>query len=283
MGRLGAPDEIADGRPLPGLRRRGVRNRHRVRDRRRPDRGLSVQALVTTPGRAYSTAVAEVADPRPGPTGGAADDAGGRRMRHRSRDLRGLLRGRTRRQRPARAGPRAARRGRAGRPRVRTRRPGGRDGAALLRPLRSLRRGLAGRVPHRRLLRARHHPARWIRQRPRRRVGRAPRGCPRLARPARRARGARLGLRAGDSPRPRRRRAPAVARRARPGRRHRRDRDARRRCFLRLDGFEVWTAGRSAGAQPEGGAGRGLRRALRVDGRDAARRSSRASPRASTW
>ena len=67
MGRLGTPDEIADGRPLPGIRRRGVRDRHRVRDRRRPHRGLSVQALVTTPGRPHSTAVAEVSDPRPGP------------------------------------------------------------------------------------------------------------------------------------------------------------------------------------------------------------------------
>ena len=39
--------------------------------------------------------------------------------------------------------------------------------------------------------------------------------------------------------------------------------------FLRLDGFEVWTAGRSPAPDPEGAAGRGLRRALRVHGADA--------------
>ena len=67
MGRLGGTRRDRGGGPLPGVGRRGVRDRHRVRDRRRPDRGLSVQALVTTPGRPHSTAVAEVADPRPAP------------------------------------------------------------------------------------------------------------------------------------------------------------------------------------------------------------------------
>ena len=156
MGGSARPDEIAAAVLYLASRRRGVRDRHRVRDRRRPDRGLSVQALVTTPGKAHSTDVAEVSDPRPGPrevllrtleVGVCGTD------REISKGCSGSRRTR---------GPAGARATscsawssatRTGSPR----RPGGRDGAPLVRPLRRVRRGRTRRLPHRGLPRARYH------------------------------------------------------------------------------------------------------------------------------
>jgi hypothetical protein len=199
-------------------------------------------------------------------------------VRHRSRDLRGRLWCGARRGRATAARPRVPGRGRAGRSRVRARRPRRGDRAAVVRPLQRLRAGVAGRLPHGRLRRARYHAAGRLRQRPGRRGRREPRGDAALAGAPCRAGRAGLDLRPGDPACAGGRRAPAVASRARA--RHRAGRDRHAVGLLpaarRVRGVGCRAL---AGNDREGEAGGGLRRQLRLDRHFAARRAGRGDRR----
>ncbi len=198
-----------------------------LRDRRRADGGLTCRRSSPRPATPHSTAVAEV--PSRGPARGEVllrtlEVGVCGTDREISEGLFGVApRGRG----PARARPRAARRRRARRPRLLARGPRRRHRAPVVRALRGVRGGLAGRLRHGRLLRARDHPAAtaspasWWPRRPEHLVA-VPASLGRLgvlAEPA-------SICARGDPPRARGRGAPAVARRARAGARHRRDRHA---------------------------------------------------------
>ena len=138
-----------------------------------------------------------------------------------------------------------------GRARLRARRHRGGDRAALVRALRGVRRGIAGRLPHRRLLRARHHPAGRLRQRAGRRGRRAPgalcrarsdgSGC--WPSPRRSARGRSVTRAPSAERQPWRTERALVIGAGAIG--------MLSTYFLRLDGFEVWVAGRSPGPTPK--------------------------------
>ena len=168
-------------------------------------------------------------DPRPAPDEVLAAHARGRRLRHRPRDRRRAVRRRPAGARRAGPRPRAARRassatGTASRAATSSRRRCGAR-AATARPCAE---GVARRLRHRRLRRARHHArctasrASWWPRPPSQLVAGAAR-----ARPPRRARGADLDLRARPAPRARDRRSPAVAPRRALVLGRRRDRHAR--------------------------------------------------------
>ena len=159
--------------------------------------------------------------------------------------------------------------------RLLARRPRHRDRAPLVRALPRLRRGLARLVPHRRLQRARHHAPRRLRARARRRGRSAADPDPAVARPAGRARRADVDLRSARS----------GTRCAIGGREPWQLERALvlgagaigmlSTYLLRLDGVDVWTAA----LEPQSDLVSRVRRALRLDGRRAARRASRGGRR----